>query len=226
MLHNVEIFWRATYPRHVGSQVRTGTLRVPVVSGGSGECSHDDVSAMTLPHSPRSHHCHQQQRAPGRRVLPDIVSVVQQLGQSSTSSTPTHRSYSSAHLPAHTRHVPVPQQRFSSPGAAHTPWIGGEVLASGGGERGRARDHWGAEGMADGGEEEFRFCCTVAKMRLVIHLQTILRGIQCKSHSLYACYIIVFLRLFTANGCLSSSFVVNSKQYTTSPAREVKTWPN
>ncbi|XP_063600103.1 uncharacterized protein LOC134776319 [Penaeus indicus] len=156
---------------------------------------------MTLSPGPRAqpaHHPHQQPQhatpTPTRRVLPDIISVVRAGQQGAIISRPATPQ----------RHLPLPPPRqeqppptppsarngVASPAALSPlppssrkappaeeellkPPLGWETPL--GEESGEG---WGEDGRVGGGgpgEEEHRFCCTVARMRLVIHLQTMLR---------------------------------------------------
>lgn len=163
------------------------------------------VSAMTLSPGPRAqpaHHPHQQPQhatpTPTRRVLPDIISVVRAGQQGAIISRPATpqrhlplpppRQEQPPPTPPSARNgvaspaalsplpAPLPSSRKAPPAEEELlkPPLGWETpLEEESGEG------WGEDGRVGGGdlgEEEHRFCCTVARMRLVIHLQTMLRG--------------------------------------------------
>ncbi|XP_069937518.1 unconventional myosin-Va-like isoform X2 [Cherax quadricarinatus] len=154
---------------------------------------------MTFPHSPRPHHAHHQHTSPGRRVLPDIISVVRASQQAVISSpvptpTPLTQARHDPHLYNHGHTTPpgapwptnkTPQSKADMRGGTGQGRPGQRrrgQATEGQGRTGQAREGqgktglgWDRDGMAEGGEEEHRFCCTVARMRLVIHLQTLLR---------------------------------------------------
>lgn len=131
---------------------------------------------MKFPQNPRPHHAHQQQCTPGRRILPDIISVVRSRQRAPTSCPAhTHTLAQPSSCATCAQHAPH-QGHYAHSHTPSAPWAAGEPPQSSGGVKGGAGQNWGGGGMAEGGREEHRFCCIVARMRLVIHLQTILRG--------------------------------------------------